>query len=83
MFTALISLGLAFMNILPIPALDGGHVLFLIFEIIIGKPLSESFLEKAQYAGMLILLTLMVLIFGNDIWSLISNSSAAAPSCNC
>jgi regulator of sigma E protease len=83
MFTALISLGLAFMNILPIPALDGGHVLFLIFEIIIGKPLSESFLEKAQYAGMLILLTLMVLIFGNDIWGLISNSSAAAPSCNC
>ena len=83
MFTALISLGLAFMNILPIPALDGGHVLFLIFEIIIGKPLSESFLEKAQYAGMLILLTLMVLIFGNDIWSLISNSSTAAPSCNC
>lgn len=83
LFTALISLGLAFMNILPIPALDGGHVLFLIFEIIIGKPLSESFLEKAQYAGMLILLTLMVLIFGNDIWGLISNSSVSAPSCNC
>lgn len=67
LLTALISLGLAFMNILPIPALDGGHVLFLLFEIILRKPLSEKFLERAQYAGMLILLTLMALIFGNDI----------------
>ncbi|MDP1725726.1 MAG: RIP metalloprotease RseP [Bacteroidota bacterium] len=71
--TALISLGLAFMNILPIPALDGGHVLFLLFELIVGRPLSEKFLERAQYAGMFILLTLMVLIFGNDIWRLFSN----------
>ncbi len=70
MFTALISLGLAFMNILPIPALDGGHVVFLLIEMIIGRPLSEKFLEGAQYAGMIILLTLMVLIFGNDIWGL-------------
>ncbi len=66
--TALISLGLAFMNILPIPALDGGHVLFLICEMILRRPLSEKFLERAQYVGMFILLTLMVLIFGNDIW---------------
>lgn len=72
LFTALISLGLAFMNILPIPALDGGHVLFLIFEIIIGKPLSQKFLENAQYIGMLILFSLMILIFGNDIWQLFS-----------
>ncbi len=70
LFTALISLGLAFMNILPIPALDGGHVIFLLVEMIIGKPLSEKFLEKAQLIGMIILLTLMVLIFGNDIVSL-------------
>ncbi|MFN4083542.1 MAG: RIP metalloprotease RseP [Bacteroidia bacterium] len=70
LFTGLISLALAFMNILPIPALDGGHVLFLIFEMIIGRPLSQNFLEKAQYIGMIILLTLMVLIFGNDIWQL-------------
>ncbi|MCF8253125.1 MAG: RIP metalloprotease RseP [Bacteroidia bacterium] len=70
LFTALISLGLAFMNILPIPALDGGHVIFLLVEMIIGRPLSEKFLERAQYAGMIILLTLMVLIFGNDIWGL-------------
>lgn len=82
LFTALISLGLAFMNILPIPALDGGHVLFLLFEIVLRRPLSESFLEKAQYIGMITLLTLMVLIFGNDIWGLITNSGAA-PSCNC
>jgi regulator of sigma E protease len=67
LFTALISLGLAFMNILPIPALDGGHVIFLLIEIIIGKPLSEKFLEKAQMIGMIILLTMMVFIFGNDI----------------
>jgi len=72
LFTALISLGLAFMNILPIPALDGGHVLFLLIEIIYGKPLSQKFLENAQYIGMIILLSLMVLIFGNDIWQLIS-----------
>ncbi len=70
LFTALISLGLAFMNILPIPALDGGHVIFLLVEMIIGRPLSEKFLEGAQYAGMIILLSLMVLIFGNDIWGL-------------
>ncbi|MBC7384358.1 MAG: RIP metalloprotease RseP [Bacteroidia bacterium] len=70
LFTALISLGLAFMNILPIPALDGGHVLFLLFEMVLGRPLSEKFLERAQYAGMMLLLTMMVLIFGNDIWGL-------------
>jgi regulator of sigma E protease len=68
--TALISLGLAFMNILPIPALDGGHVVFLLIEIILRRPLSEKFLERAQYVGMIILLTLMVLIFGNDLFGL-------------
>lgn len=68
LFTALISLGLAFMNILPIPALDGGHVVLLIVEMIIGRPLGDKAMERIQTVGMVILLTLMVLIFGNDIW---------------
>lgn len=70
-FTALISLGLAFMNILPIPALDGGHVVLLIIEMIIGRPLSDKWMERIQTVGMIIILSLMVLIFGNDIGQLI------------
>ncbi len=66
--TALLSLVLAFFNILPIPALDGGHVVFLIYEMITGRPASEKVLIGAQYVGMAILLSLMVFIFGNDIW---------------
>lgn len=65
--TGLISMALAFMNLLPIPALDGGHVVFLIIEMIKGKPLSDKFMEKAQIAGFVILLSLMVFAFGNDI----------------
>ena len=65
--TAFLSLILAFMNILPIPALDGGHVLFLLFEIITGKKPSDKFLEKAQMVGMILLIGLMVFAFGNDI----------------
>ncbi len=72
LFTALISLGLAFMNILPIPALDGGHVVLLILEMIIGRPLSDKAMERIQTVGMIILLSLMILIFGNDIWQLIA-----------
>lgn len=71
LFTALISLGLAFMNILPIPALDGGHVVLLIIEMIIGRPLGDKAMERIQTVGMVILLSLMVLIFGNDILQLI------------
>jgi len=63
----LLSMALALMNFLPIPALDGGHVLFLLVEMIQGKPLSDKFLEKAQIAGFFILLALMVFVFGNDI----------------
>ncbi len=59
----MLSMALAFMNLLPIPALDGGHVLFLLVEMIQGKPLSEKFLEKAQMVGFFILLALMVFIF--------------------
>jgi regulator of sigma E protease len=68
--TGLLSLVLAFMNLLPIPALDGGHVLFLLFEMIIGRPLSDKFLYAMQVVGMVILLGLMVFIFGNDIWQM-------------
>ena len=55
------------MNILPIPALDGGHVLFLLVEIISGKKPSDKFLENAQVVGFVILLALMLLANGNDI----------------
>ena len=66
--TGLLSMVLAFMNILPIPALDGGHVLFLCAEVVSGRRLPDKFLEKAQVAGMIILLSLMVYTLGNDIW---------------
>jgi regulator of sigma E protease len=65
--TGLISMALAFMNLLPIPALDGGHVVFLIIEMIKGKPLGDKFMERAQVVGFAILLSLMVFAFGNDI----------------
>ena len=55
------------MNILPIPALDGGHVMFLLFEVITGRKPSDKFLENAQIVGMVILLGLLVLANGNDI----------------
>jgi len=63
----LLSMALAFMNLLPIPALDGGHVLFLLVEMIQGKPLSDNFLEKAQMIGFFILIALMLFTLGNDI----------------
>lgn len=65
--TGLLSMILAFMNLLPIPALDGGHVMFLLYEIITGRPPADKFLEVAQKAGMIFLLTLIVLILTNDI----------------
>ncbi|SFC13277.1 regulator of sigma E protease [Parapedobacter composti] len=68
----LLSMALALMNLLPIPALDGGHVLFLLIEMIQGKPLSDKFLEKAQIAGFFILLALMVFVFGNDIMKIVN-----------
>ncbi len=63
----LLSMVLAFTNLLPIPALDGGHSLFLLIEMIKGKPLSDKFLERAQIVGFVLLITLMVFVFGNDI----------------
>lgn len=65
--TALLSIMLAVMNLLPIPALDGGHILFLIYEMITGRKPSDRFMEIAQMAGMFLLLMIMVLAFGNDI----------------
>lgn len=69
--TAFLSLILAVMNILPIPALDGGHVMFLIFEVVTGRKPSDKFLEYAQIAGMVILLALLIFANGNDILKLI------------
>ncbi len=63
----LLSMALALMNLLPIPALDGGHAMFLIIEMIKGKPLSDKFMEKAQIVGFCILIALMVFVYGNDI----------------
>jgi regulator of sigma E protease len=64
--TAFFSIVLAFMNLLPIPALDGGHVLFTLIEMITGRKPNEKFLEYAQMAGMIILLALMLYANGND-----------------
>ena len=66
--TAFLSVILAFMNILPIPALDGGHVLFLLVEIITRRQPSEKFLEKAQMIGMSFLIALLLFANGNDIY---------------
>ncbi|BDX37286.1 zinc metalloprotease [Tenuifilaceae bacterium CYCD] len=65
--TAFLSIILAIMNILPIPALDGGHVLFLMYEMVTGRKPSDKFLEYAQIAGMLILLALLLYANANDV----------------
>ena len=70
--TALLALILAFMNIIPIPGLDGGHILFTLWEIVTRKKPSDKFLSYAQTAGMVLLLALMVLANGNDLWRWIS-----------
>ncbi len=69
--TALLSVILAFMNFLPIPALDGGYVLFLIYEMITGKKPSDKFLEYAQSAGMILLFGLLIYANGNDLFKAI------------
>lgn len=68
MSTALISIILAFMNILPIPALDGGHVIFLLYEMITGRKPSDKFLEYAQMVGFFLLIALLLFANGNDIY---------------
>lgn len=72
-FTALFSIGLAFMNLLPIPGLDGGHALFTTVEMITGKKLSDKAAGYVQTFGMVILLILMALTFGKDIYQLIAD----------
>lgn len=69
--TALLALILAFMNIIPIPGLDGGHILFTLWEIVTRRKPSDKFLNIAQNVGMALLLALLVLANGNDIWRLI------------
>jgi regulator of sigma E protease len=70
-FMAMFSIGLAFMNLLPIPGLDGGHALFLIAEMVTGRTLSVKAAERVQTVGMIILLSLMALTFGKDIYEII------------
>ncbi|MEG1574002.1 MAG: site-2 protease family protein, partial [Bacteroidales bacterium] len=65
--TAFLSIILAFMNILPIPALDGGHVLFLLYEVVARRKPSEKFLERSQMVGMIFLIMLLIVANGNDI----------------
>ena len=68
MKTAFLSIILAFMNILPIPALDGGHVMFLLYEVIARRKPSDKFLEYAQVTGMFLLFALLIYANGNDIF---------------
>ena len=67
-FAAMIAVNLAVMNLLPLPALDGGHVLFLLVEVVTGRRPSDKFLERAQMAGLMILLALLIFANGNDIY---------------
>ncbi len=71
-FTAMFSAWLAFLNILPIPGLDGGHALFTTWELITGKPVPQKVLENAQMIGVIFLLGLMLLIFGSDIYKAVT-----------
>ena len=66
-FLGLLSINLAIINLLPIPILDGGHLMFLAIEKIKGSPVSETAQAIAQYAGLLILLSLMIYVTWNDI----------------
>jgi len=66
--TALLSIMLGFMNLLPIPALDGGHVVFVLYEMVTGRKPSDKFLEYAQITGFIILMALLLFANGNDIY---------------
>ncbi|MFK7833246.1 MAG: RIP metalloprotease RseP [Winogradskyella sp.] len=71
--TAFLSIMLAILNLLPIPALDGGHVVFLLYEMISGRKPSEKFLERAQVVGFFILIALVLFANGNDIFKAVTN----------
>ncbi|MCU0586428.1 MAG: site-2 protease family protein, partial [Desulfobacterales bacterium] len=66
-FIAVISVNLAVINLLPIPVLDGGHLLFFLIEAVKGRPVSTKVREIAQQVGMVVLIMLMILVFYNDI----------------
>jgi regulator of sigma E protease len=68
LMTARLSIILAFMNLLPIPALDGGYVVFLLWEVVTGRKVSDSFMERAVTVGFFLLMGLMIYAFGLDIW---------------
>ena len=68
--TASLSIILAFMNLLPIPALDGGYVLFLIWEVVTGRKVSDQFMERAVTVGFFLLIGLMIFALGLDVWRL-------------
>jgi len=68
---AIISMDLAIVNFLPIPALDGGHIMFLIIEKLRGKPIDEKIIDKIGNAGFMFLIFLMVFVIFNDIFGLI------------
>lgn len=74
LLTAIISMNLAIVNFLPIPALDGGHVFFMLVEKITGRKIKEETLEKISSVGFYFLLFLMVLVLFNDIWALITKA---------
>ena len=74
-FIAFLSVSLAVLNFLPIPVLDGGHLLFFIIEAIIGKPVNTRVREIAQQAGIFILILLMIFVFYNDVMQLFFNAS--------
>jgi regulator of sigma E protease len=67
-FTAMFSVWLAFLNLLPIPGLDGGHVVFTLYEMLRGKPAPQKVIENAQMVGMMLLMGLMVVTFGADLF---------------
>ena len=71
LLTALLSIALGVMNVLPIPALDGGHAIFAIYEIVTRRKPSDKVLEKAQYVGFAILIGLLILATWNDITRLL------------
>lgn len=73
-FTAMFSVWLAFLNLIPIPGLDGGHVIFTLYEMIVGKPVPQKILENAQMVGVIFLLGLMLLIFGSDIFKWVTGN---------
>lgn len=71
--TAFLSIMLAILNLLPIPALDGGHVMFLLYEMVSGRKPSEQFLERAQIVGFFILIALVLFANGNDVFKALTN----------